>query len=77
MLQKVKTPDKELVYQLTDSQRRLLGYLTTLLGGIDETQEILQETNLVRGRQGASASGLPHQTSPMMVRVRARFRRRS
>ncbi|MEM1293905.1 MAG: sigma-70 family RNA polymerase sigma factor, partial [Verrucomicrobiota bacterium] len=41
------TPDKEFVYQLTDSQKRLFGYLTTMLGNLDEAREVLQETNLV------------------------------
>lgn len=43
----METPDKEFVYQLTDSQKRLFGYLTTMLGNLDEAREVLQETNLV------------------------------
>ena len=40
-------PDKEFVYQLTDWQKRLFGYLTTLLGSLDDARDVLQETNLV------------------------------
>ncbi|MEM7013993.1 MAG: sigma-70 family RNA polymerase sigma factor [Verrucomicrobiota bacterium] len=43
----MESPDKDFVYQLTDSQKRLFGYLTTLLGNLDDAREVLQETNLV------------------------------
>jgi RNA polymerase sigma-70 factor, ECF subfamily len=40
-------PDKEFVYQLTDWQNRLFGYLVTLLGNPHDARDVLQETNLV------------------------------
>ena len=40
-------PDREFVYQLTDWQNRLFGYLVTLLGDLHDARDVLQETNLV------------------------------
>lgn len=40
-------PDKEFVYQLTDWQNRLFGYLVTLLNNTHDARDVLQETNLV------------------------------
>lgn len=42
---------KEFVYQLTDWQSRLYGYLMTLLGDPDDARDVLQETNLVLWRK--------------------------
>ena len=47
----MKAPDKEFVYQLTDCQNRLFGYLVTLLGSVTDAQDVLQETNLVLWRK--------------------------
>jgi RNA polymerase sigma-70 factor (ECF subfamily) len=44
-------PDKEFVYQLTDWQNRLFGYLMTLLGNLHDARDVLQETNLVLWRK--------------------------
>ena len=44
-------PDKEFVYQLTDWQNRLFGYLVTLLGNLHDARDVLQETNLVLCRK--------------------------
>ena len=44
-------PDKEFVYQLTDWQNRLFGYLVTLLGNLHDARDVLQETNLVLWRK--------------------------
>ena len=44
-------PDKEFVYQLTDWQNRLFGYLFTLLGNLHDARDVLQETNLVLWRK--------------------------
>ena len=43
----MEAPDKEFVYQLTASQKRLLAFLTSLLGNVEEARDVLQETNLV------------------------------
>jgi RNA polymerase sigma-70 factor, ECF subfamily len=40
-------PDREFIYQLTDWQNRLFGYLVTLLGDLHDARDVLQETNLV------------------------------
>jgi len=40
-------PDREFVYQLTDWQNRLFGYLVTLLGNLHDARDVLQATNLV------------------------------
>lgn len=42
---------KEFVYQLTDWQGRLYGYLMTLLGNPDDARDVLQETNVVLWRK--------------------------
>ena len=47
----MKPPDKEFVYQLTDWQNRLFGYLVTLLGSVHDAHDVLQETNLVLWRK--------------------------
>lgn len=47
----MEAPDKEFVYQLTDSQKRLFGYLITLLGSLEDARDVLQETNLVIWRK--------------------------
>jgi len=47
----MKPPDKEFVYQLTDWQNRLFGYLVTLLGNVHDAHDTLQETNLVLWRK--------------------------
>jgi RNA polymerase sigma-70 factor, ECF subfamily len=39
--------NKEFVYQLTDYQNRLFGYLVTLLSSTHDARDVLQETNLV------------------------------
>lgn len=44
-------PDKEFVYQLTDWQNRLFGYLVTLLSNPHDARDVLQETNLVLWRK--------------------------
>jgi RNA polymerase sigma-70 factor, ECF subfamily len=44
-------PDKEFVYQLTDWQNRLFGYLVTLLANPHDARDVLQETNLVLWRK--------------------------
>jgi len=44
-------PEKEFVYQLTDWQSRLLSYLMTLLGDLNDAHDVLQETNLVLWRK--------------------------
>jgi RNA polymerase sigma-70 factor (ECF subfamily) len=44
-------PDKEFVYQLTDWQNRLFGYLFTLLGNLHDARDVLQGTNLVLWRK--------------------------
>lgn len=44
-------PDKEFVYQLTDWQNRLFGYLVTLLTNPHDARDVLQETNLVLWRK--------------------------
>jgi RNA polymerase sigma-70 factor (ECF subfamily) len=44
-------PDKEFVYQLTDWQNRLFGYLVTLLSNTHDARDVLQETNLVLWRK--------------------------
>jgi RNA polymerase sigma-70 factor (ECF subfamily) len=43
--------DKEFVYQLTDWQNRLFGYLMTLLSNTHDARDVLQETNLVMWRK--------------------------
>tara|TARA_R110002096_G_scaffold16106_59_gene55392 strand:+ start:6164 stop:6682 length:519 start_codon:yes stop_codon:yes gene_type:complete len=43
----MKEPDREFVFQLTDWQNRLFGYLVTLLGNTHDARDVLQETNLV------------------------------
>ena len=43
----MNTPDREFVYQLTEWQNRLFGYLVTLLGDLHDARDVLQETNLV------------------------------
>lgn len=45
------TPDREFVYQLTDWQNQLFGYLVTLLGNLHDAHDVLQETNLVLWRK--------------------------
>ena len=40
-------PDKEFIFQLTDWQNRLFGYLFTLLGSEHDARDVLQQTNLV------------------------------
>ena len=47
----MEAPDKEFVYQLTDWQNRLFGYLVTLLGNLHDARDVLQETNLVLWRK--------------------------
>lgn len=47
----MEIPDKEFVYQLTDWQNRLFGYLVTLLGNVHAAHDVLQETNLVLWRK--------------------------
>ncbi|MBT8044519.1 MAG: sigma-70 family RNA polymerase sigma factor [Verrucomicrobiae bacterium] len=44
-------PDQEFVYQLTDWQNRLFGYLVTLLGNVHDARDVLQEANLVMWRR--------------------------
>ena len=44
-------PDKEFIYQLTDWQNRLFGYLVTLLSNPHDARDVLQETNLVLWRK--------------------------
>jgi RNA polymerase sigma-70 factor (ECF subfamily) len=44
-------PDQEFVYQLTDWQNRLFGYLVTLLSNTHDARDVLQETNLVLWRK--------------------------
>jgi len=44
-------PENEFAYQLTDWQGRLLGYLVTLLGDVNDARDVLQETNLVLCRK--------------------------
>ena len=46
-METMDVPDKEFVFQLTQSQKRLFGYLTTLLGNLEDAGDVLQETNLV------------------------------
>ena len=43
--------EKEFVYQLTDWQNRLFGYLVTLLSNTHDARDVLQETNLVLWRK--------------------------
>ncbi len=43
----MKDLDKEFIYQITDWQGRLFGYLVTLLGNVHDARDVLQETNLV------------------------------
>ncbi|MEM1295659.1 MAG: sigma-70 family RNA polymerase sigma factor, partial [Verrucomicrobiota bacterium] len=43
----METPDKAFIYQLTDWQNRLFGYLVTLLGNVHDAHDVLQETNVV------------------------------
>jgi RNA polymerase sigma-70 factor (ECF subfamily) len=43
----MKNTENEFAYQLTDWQGRLLGYLMTLLGDLNDARDVLQETNLV------------------------------
>lgn len=47
----MEAPDKAFVYQLTDCQNRLFGYLVTLLGNVHDAHDVLQETNLVLWRK--------------------------
>jgi RNA polymerase sigma-70 factor (ECF subfamily) len=47
----VDDPHKEFVYQLTEWQGRLYGYLMTLLGDPNDARDVLQETNLVLWRK--------------------------
>lgn len=47
----MEAPDKAFVYQLTDCQNRLFGYLVTLLGSVHDAHDVLQETNLVLWRK--------------------------
>lgn len=47
----METPDREFLCHLTDSQPRLLGYLMTLLGNLNDARDVLQETNLVLWRK--------------------------
>jgi len=44
-------PDPQFVYDLTDWQNRLFGYLVTLLGNVHDARDVLQETNLVIWRR--------------------------
>jgi len=44
-------PDQQFVYDLTDWQNRLFGYLVTLLGNVHDARDVLQETNLVMWRR--------------------------
>jgi len=44
-------PDPQFVYDLTDWQNRLFGYLVTLLGNVHDARDVLQETNLVLWRR--------------------------
>lgn len=48
---KMDQPDKEFVYQRTDWQYRLFGYLVTLLASLHDARDVLQETNLVLWRK--------------------------
>jgi RNA polymerase sigma-70 factor (ECF subfamily) len=43
--------ENEFAYQLTDWQGRLLAYLVTLLGDLNDARDVLQETNLVLCRR--------------------------
>ena len=45
------TPEKEFVFQLTDWQGRLFGYLMSLLGDVHDARDVLQETNLILWRK--------------------------
>jgi len=47
----MEAPDKAFVYQLTDCQNCLFGYLVTLLGSVHDAHDVLQETNLVLWRK--------------------------
>ena len=47
----METPDREFVYQLTESQKRIFAYLMTLLGSHEDASDVLQETNLVLWRK--------------------------
>lgn len=44
-------PDPRFLYDLTDWQNRLFGYLVTLLGNVHDARDVLQETNLVMWRR--------------------------
>ena len=46
--------EKEFVYQLTEWQNELFGYLTCLLGDVHDARDVLQETNLVMWRKMAT-----------------------
>ena len=48
---RLNPPDKEFIYQLTDWQNRLFGYLFTLLGSVHDARDVLQQTNLVLWRK--------------------------
>ena len=47
----MKKVDEDFVYQITDWQNRLFGYLVTLLGNVHDARDVLQETNLVLWRK--------------------------
>lgn len=47
----MEPPDREFVYQLTECQNSLFGYLFTLLGDESDARDVLQETNLVLWRK--------------------------
>jgi hypothetical protein len=47
----MSAPDTQFVYDLTDWQNRLFGYLVTLLGNVHDARDVLQETNLVMWRR--------------------------
>lgn len=51
-------PGRDFVFQLTDWQRRLLGYLFTLLGDLNAAHDVLQETNLVLWRKRGEFPGV-------------------
>jgi len=49
---------EDFICQLTDCQGRLLGYLMTLLGDLNDARDVLQETNLVLWRKMDEFEGI-------------------
>jgi RNA polymerase sigma-70 factor, ECF subfamily len=47
----MSSPENEFAFQLTEWQERLLSYLVTLLGDLNDARDVLQETNLVLCRK--------------------------